>query len=287
MSENSTLTIHTQLPPDAPPMPAAVKKRTGIGRRGAKTPSVACGDSSLGEGVFRRRRQGPPPPSQREVAAHGADGGSCQPTALQSEKKSTKRRRRRDVPRPRASFPDRLLRNSAIACAVLLGVLALGNVRQPWAQKAREGIQRALTMRIDLDDSLGELTFVRNLMPESALVFLNVSGGGELSRPMSGAVAHRWSALQPWTLFEGAGEAVRCVGVGTVSAVSPLSGGLYGVLVDHGEGLESVYANLAEVSVSQGDAVNRGDALGTSSEGTYFELREGGESVDPSERLGL
>lgn len=222
MSDNSTLTIHTQMPPNAPAKPAEIKKR----KRRART-------------------------------------------------------------RPRASFPDRLLRNSAIACAVLLGMLALGNVRQPWAQKAREGIQRALTMRIDLDDSLGELTFVRSLMPESALVFLNVSGGGELTRPLSGAVTHRWSALQPWTLFEGAGEAVRCVSAGTVAAVSPLSGGLYGVLVDHGEGLESVYANLAEVSVSQGDAVNRGDALGRSGEGTYFELREGGESVDPSQRLEL
>lgn len=286
MSENSTLTIHTQLQPDFPAMPVEVKNQRHSGRRRRATPS----DPALPGHLPRRGRfwnvkpivsasevaqtASPQPPSQREVAEGRGESG-----------KPLRRRSRATKPRP--TLPDRLLRNSAIACAVLLGVLALGNVRQPWAQKAREGIRQALTMRIDLDDSLGELTFVRNLMPESALVFLNVSGGGQLSRPMDAAVAHRWSALQPWTLFEGAGEAVRSVGAGTVTAISPLSGGLFGVLVDHGEGLESVYANLAEVSVQQGDAVNRGDALGTSDEGTYFELREGGESVDPSERLGL
>ena len=168
----------------------------------------------------------------------------------------------------------------------LLGVLALGNVEQPWAVKAREGIRQALTMRIDLDDSLGELTFVRSLMPESALVFLNVSGGSGMSSPMDAAISHVWSELQPWTLFEGEGP-VKSIGAGTVTAVSPLSGGQYGVLIDHGEGLESVYANLVEVNVSAGDAVNRGDVLGTASDTLYFELRQGGESVDPNERLGL
>ena len=37
---------------------------------------------------------------------------------------------------------DRLLRNSAIACALLLGILALGNLRAPWAEKASESIER-------------------------------------------------------------------------------------------------------------------------------------------------
>lgn len=174
-----------------------------------------------------------------------------------------------------------------MACAVLLGVLALGNIRQPWAEKASEGIERALTMRINLDDSLGELTFVRELMPESALVFLNVSGGAAMARPAEGTVAHAWSSLQPWTLFEGEDAPVRAVGAGTVTAVSQLSGGGYGLLIDHGEGLESVYANLGEVSVASGDAVERGDALGVTGDGLYFELRSGGESVDPAERLGL
>ena len=269
MSENSTLQIHTQLPPDAAQIkPAEVKPRR---RRRKAAPSGAAKKSETPVRPARIHKAEKLPQRQEEPA----NRNECKAAA--------------HMPRVRRkpTFSERLLRNSAIACAVLLGILALGNVREPWAQKASEGVRRALTMRINLDDSLGELTFVRNLMPESALVFLNVSGGASLSRPVDDPVAHRWSALQPWTLFDGAGQAVRCVGAGTVTAVSALSSGGFGVLVDHGEGLESVYANLSEVSVRQGDNVNRGDRLGMGGEGLYFELRQGGESVDPTERLAL
>ena len=182
---------------------------------------------------------------------------------------------------------DKLLRNSAIACALLLGILALGNLRQPWAEKASESIERALTMRINLDDSIGELTFVRQIMPESALVFLNVSGSAELARPCDGAVTHPWSALQPWLAFEANVQPVCAAAAGTVTAVSELSGGNQGVLVDHGEGRETLYANLSEVTVQSGDRIARGQQLGVCQDGLYFELRQGGDSVDPTEGLGL
>ena len=198
--------------------------------------------------------------------------------------------RRRHGPsktRSRLTASDRLLRNSAIACAVLLGVLALGNIRQPWAQKAVEGIEQALTMHINLDESLGQLSFVKQLMPESALVFLNVSGGSELASPVSAPLSHPWSALQPWMLFDGKGEPVSAAQGGTVTAVSSLSGGQYGLLIDHGQGMESVYAGLSALSVQSGDAVSRGQLLGSCGDGLYFELRSGGESVDPTQRLGL
>ena len=125
------------------------------------------------------------------------------------------RRRSRGQKAP-LSQGDKLLRNSAIACALLLGILALGNLRQPWAEKASESIERALTLRINLDDSIGELTFVRQIMPESALVFLNVSGSTELARPCDGAVIHPWSALQPWLAFEAKVQPVCAADAGTV-----------------------------------------------------------------------
>lgn len=183
---------------------------------------------------------------------------------------------------------DRLLRNSAYACALLLGVLALGNVDQPWAKKASESVERALTMRIDLDESVGALEFVKNLMPESALVFMNLSGETALGRPVDGALSHAWSNLQPWLIFNCAeGTEVRAAAAGTVTAVSPLSNGRYGVLVDHGEGVETLYAQLTDAAVSPGDAVARGDALGLASDNAYFEYRKGGESADPAALMGL
>ena len=65
------------------------------------------------------------------------------------------------------------------------------------------------------------------------------------------------------------------------------SGGLFGVLVDHGEGVETLYAHLAEAQVSPGDAVDRGQALGRSADAVYFEYRKGGESEDPAAAMDL
>ena len=208
------------------------------------------------------------------------------PDAAQPIEVKPSRRKRRSLS-ARRPFGDRLLRNSAIACAVLLGVLALTNVNQPWARKAAEGIERALSMHIDLDDSIGELTFVRQIMPESALVFFNVSGGAELTPPAEGDIAHPWSALQPWLLIDGENRPVCAAAGGTVTAVSALSDGKSGLLIDHGEGLESLVAGLSEVAVQAGDTVGRAQRLGACEGGLYFELRQDGQSVDPTERLGL
>ena len=210
------------------------------------------------------------------------------PDAAEDVPPTPRRKKRRPrKPKPPMTRGDKLLRNSAIACALLLGILALGNLRAPWAQKAAESIERAMTMRINLDDSIGELTFVRQIMPESALVFLNVSGNAALARPCDGAVTHPWSTLQPWLAFEEGRRPICAADGGTVTAVSALSGGTQGVLVDHGEGRETLYANLSEVTVQSGDRVARGQQLGACDDGLYFELRQNGESMDPAEGLGL
>lgn len=195
------------------------------------------------------------------------------------------RKRRARSPMTRG---DRLLRNTAIACAALLGVLALGNVDQPWARKASDSIERALTMRIDLDDSLGALEFVRDWMPESTLVFMNLSATPALARPVDGAVSHSWMNAQPWLMFTcGERAEVRAAQDGTVTAVSALSDGKCGILIDHGDGIETVYAYLTSANVEGGDAVARGQVIGTADDSLYFEYRCIGESIDPADALGL
>lgn len=198
--------------------------------------------------------------------------------------------RKRRMPRfkARLSFQDRLLRNSFLACAVLLGILALGNVQQPWATKAAEGIKQALTMKVDLDESLGQLTFVQKMMPESALVFFNLSGDSEYARPVEGELQHSYDAMQPWLMFAcQEGASVCAPSAGTISAISPLSDGSWGVLIDHGSGMESVLAGLSEAEVQVGAEVLRGSSIGKSAESLYYELRQAGEAIDPSALLGL
>ena len=80
---------------------------------------------------------------------------------------------------------------------------------------------------------------------------------------------------------------VSAIADGTVTAVSEFSSGTMGILVDHGGGVESVYAYLSEASVQSGDHVLRGQALGKTDAQLYFELRESEVAVDPSARMGL
>ncbi len=80
---------------------------------------------------------------------------------------------------------------------------------------------------------------------------------------------------------------MRAAAAGTVTAVCPLSGDQYGVLVDHGDGVETLYAQLEEALVSPGDVISRGDVVGKSGDAVYFEYRKGGESIDPTGMLGL
>ena len=222
-----------------------------------------------------------------KLLIHTATGPAGTPQAAQPFAPARRRTRRLRV-KARLSFQERLLRNSFLACVVLLGILALGNIQQPWAIRASEGTEQALTMRIDLDRSLGQLSFVKEIMPESALVFFNLSGDHELLTPVQGDLTHVYSDSQPWLMFECGGDSpVRAAMDGTISAVSPLSDGTYGVLIDHGGGLESVTANLKSVDLQAGDQVIRGGTIGVSGGSVYFELREGGAACDPAERMGL
>lgn len=203
------------------------------------------------------------------------------PHPLQNKKRPPKEK-------PKLTFSDRLLRNSAFACAMLLGILAIGNIDHPWARSASDSVQRALTMRIDLDETIGELSFVRDLMPESALVFLNLTGESELAAPSNGKLLHPFSDAQPWLVFECApGSEIIAAADGTVTAVSKLSGETIGILIDHGSGLESVYAFLADASVQPGDAVLKGQKIGSGESNVYFELRSEETAIDPTERMGL
>jgi len=190
--------------------------------------------------------------------------------------------------RKQRSLQERLLRNSCLACALLLGILALGNIQQPWARQFSASIQKALTMEIDLDKSLGQLRFVQKLMPESALVFFNLNGDSEFTLPVDGTLTHPYSDPQPWLMFScDADQPVYACADGTVSAVSPMSDGGYGLLLDHGSGVESVTACLSSVNVQPGTSVVKGSVIGKSSSTLYYELRENENSTDPTLRMGL
>ena len=126
------------------------------------------------------------------------------------EIKKTKARRR-------VGFSERLLRNTAIACTLLLGILALKNVDAPWSQAAVSGIEAALTMRIDPDASLGEMSFVRSFIPESTLVFFDMSSSSPIE-PVEGANVHEFMDGQPWTMYSCDTDNTRCGSWGRITS---------------------------------------------------------------------
>lgn len=82
------------------------------------------------------------------------------------------------------------------------------------------------------------------------------------------------------------GSSVQSVAAGTVSSVQWLPGFNSLVIIDHGNGVRTVYANLASVRVSNGSSVQQGSVLGTSGENIdgellHFEVWNGRERQNP------
>ncbi len=248
----STLKIHTQIrPQETPPEPE-------------QTPPTTQEQQTKPEGKMK-----PKPQERREREKH---------------------RRRTREQGERLSAGERLVRNSAVACALLLTVMAMKNVDQPWSRQAVEGIRQAMTMRVDWDETLGKLSFVRSIVPETALVFFNLSPRDVLNAPVKGEISHAYTEQQPWIEYRCASDtSVGAALGGRVSAVGEGMSGDWIVLIEDEDGRETVYGYMADVYVRTGDEVSAGQIIGVTSQEEasrlYFELREGGVSVDPSDKI--
>ena len=97
-----------------------------------------------------------------------------------------------------------------------------------------------------------------------------------------------------------AGTNVTAAYDGTVSSITDtlLEGGC--VIIDHGNGLQTVYASIDAAQLKVGESVSKGDVIGKVSaaadvmgneynEGSHlhFEVRENGKAVDPASYLDL
>ena len=80
---------------------------------------------------------------------------------------------RRRSAKPRLTFGERLLRTAPSPARCYWRSWRRATSIRPGRARAVEGVERALTMKINLDESLGSLSFVRDLMPESMLVFFD------------------------------------------------------------------------------------------------------------------
>lgn len=121
---------------------------------------------------------------------------------------------------------------------------------------------------------------------------------GRLPRPVDGEALNRFGQSysdgnlhrQGIVLSAAEGTPVRAVHPGRVVFADWLRGSGLLVVVDHGAGYMSLYANTGALIKRNGDWVNRGEPLATASSdggsgqpGLYFEIRHNGEARDPDQ----
>ena len=181
------------------------------------------------------------------------------------------------------SFSQRLTRNMALAASLLICIAAVRVAgEEPGAQAVFQAVQEQITL--DLDDSLGKLTFVSNMLPEASMVFWNGTTAVPVMAPVNGDICHVWSAAEPYISMSGATADVRCGADGEVMSVAHGENEERIVRIRHEGGVETIYGNLAACFVNVGDHVASGDLIGQTAEGgeVFFEIRQDGRSIDPT-----
>ena len=167
------------------------------------------------------------------------------------------------------------------------------------SQQVQDDQQRLNVLERDqarLNALLGELEAVAAATPpEPRMPFADAQG--TLAMPVSGTLKNRYGARRNadirwrgWLIAADEGEPVRAVHGGDIIYADWLRGQGLLMVVDHGEGWLSLYAQNHSLLRGVGDRVSAGDIIakagasgGSETSGLYFEIRHRGEPVDPGE----
>jgi len=171
------------------------------------------------------------------------------------------------------------------------------NVRPAMEKAVKFGLQMA-GAESQLDSGMPQEGTVKEAMGNS-------TPAGRLMIPVSGKVIREYGwnkdSMDDLDRFHpgidiavGPGSAVRSALPGKVKKIGvSVQYGRY-ILMDHGDGVYTLYAGLGNVKVTEGQVVKAGESLGDIAKngdikggGLHFELREKGALVDPLSRLDL
>ena len=161
-----------------------------------------------------------------------------------------------------------------------------GETRLEEMQRDRQDLEALLER---LSDVLADIP--SDLGQQNGLVDLK----GKMSLPVKGRVRHAFGQArtaglhwQGWQIGADAGSEVKTIAYGRVAYSDWLRG--YGLLmiIDHGDGFMSLYANNESLLREVGDWVDSGSGISTvgssplNGDGLYFEIRKDGKAVDPA-----
>ncbi|NCN82962.1 MAG: peptidoglycan DD-metalloendopeptidase family protein [Candidatus Pacebacteria bacterium] len=123
----------------------------------------------------------------------------------------------------------------------------------------------------------------------------SVTAFGSFVWPAAGRITQSYSFYhKAIDIANGSGGPIVAADSGVVTQAGWLDGFGYGnrIMVDHGNGSQTLYAHLSVIQVQPGQRVNRGDVIGQMgntgrSTGTHlhFEIRQGGVLLNPQSSL--
>ena len=127
---------------------------------------------------------------------------------------------------------------------------------------------------------------------EKGTMIVKGTGTGQFAYPVSNykitsKFGTRWGRQHAGVDFIG-NSSIKASDGGKVTFVGTKSGYGKTIIIDHGNGFETLYGHLKSYSVSEGDKVDKGDKIGVMgntgrSTGTHlhFEIRKNGKAVNP------
>ncbi|MBU6207835.1 MAG: LysM peptidoglycan-binding domain-containing M23 family metallopeptidase [Alphaproteobacteria bacterium] len=111
---------------------------------------------------------------------------------------------------------------------------------------------------------------------------------GTFAWPLHGSIATRFGGNSHGIdITAQPGSIVNAAASGVVAFDGPVAG--YGgtIILRHGDGWLTIYSHLARISVTRGEAVRRGSAIGISGGAdVHFEIRQHKTPIDPMRKLG-
>ena len=184
----------------------------------------------------------------------------------------------------RFRYSDRLVRNLAVVGCLVLIVTAVRNSSLPETRSIFEAVQASAGM--EWDESLGKLSFVNSILPQEIQDVWNETTAVQVVLPAQGTVSHAWSESEPYLMIESQTDEVCSVAEGEVMSVAHGVDEERIVRIRHADGIETIYANLEECFVEQGDFIPAGTKIGEKlpQEPLAFEVRVNGRSVEPDVR---
>lgn len=110
----------------------------------------------------------------------------------------------------------------------------------------------------------------------------------KMVKPVSGSIIREYAKgkNEGINIKAAPGTAVKAADAGTVAGITKSADGVPIVLIRHTGNLITVYANMTDLSVKQGDTIKRGQNIAKLRDGDnsflHFEVRKGFDSVDPN-----